>query len=142
MTRNVHYMIRKPSASAEVIYPSDLDDREDYYGYGAFVIAGQHEKDVDDFYSFLAIRETRVVAVKLERRTAIFFRAMVDGVGEFWFTARRVATPARYTGSYSSFEGGRIILQLAPADHNYFDAAVRKHDFYFVGFTPKLDAAG
>lgn len=142
MIRNVHYMIRKPGASAELIYPSDLDEREDYYGYGAFVIAGRDEEDVDEIYNFLAIRETRAVPIKLERRTTTVFRAMVDGVGEFWFTARRIATPARYTGRYSGFEGGELIRQLAPADHSLLDATVRKHDFYFVGFTPKLDALG
>lgn len=142
MKRNVHYMIRKPGVLAEFIYPSDLDEDENYYGYGTFVIEGRDNEDVDDIYDFLAIREARVVKIKLERRTKTVFHAMVDGIGEFQFTARRMATPARYTGGDANFEGGELIRQLVPADHGLLDAAVRKHDFYFVGFTPKLEVVG
>ena len=135
-------MIRKPGVSGEVIYPSDLDDREDYYGNGAFFIGGQHEEDVDEVYAFLAVRETRVVTIKLERRTQTVFHATVEGVGGFHFTAKRMSNPARYSGRHTKYEDGWLIRQLAPADHRLLDAAVRKLDVYFVGFTPRIDKEG
>jgi hypothetical protein len=137
--RTVHYMIRKPDALGEVIYPSDLDPAEDYYGNGEFFLGGRNAAELAELYSFLAIWGERPVVVKLERRTGANFVANVEGVGEFWFTAKRLATLPRYTGQYSGFEDEQLIRQLVPADHRGLDAAVREHDFYFVGFSPRFE---
>lgn len=139
MTRMVHYMIRRPGAAGEVIYPFEFEASDDYYGFGAFFLGGRHVDDVDEAYTFWAIRDSRAIPTKLFRQTANVFTVAIDGVGQFRFRAKKMSDPARYTGGYAGFGDDRLVRQLAPFDHRALDVAVWEHDFYFVGFTPKLD---
>jgi hypothetical protein len=137
--RTVHYMVRKPNAVREALYPSELDEREDYYGVGSFFLSGNHADDLDAAYSFWAVRDGRAIETKLERRSEAVYVAAVDRIGAFGFTARKVGDTVKYGGSFGAFGDSLLIRQLAPFDHDALDRAVREFDFYFVGFTPKLD---
>lgn len=132
-------MIRKPGAVGEVIYPSELDVGKEYYGFGSFFLSSHNKRKIDSIYSFWAIWRNQAVETKLERQSSNVFRVQFDGVGKFEFRARNINSPARYTGQYRGFDDKWLIRQLAPFDHELLDAAILKHDFYFVGFTPKLD---
>ena len=139
MNRTVHYMIRKPGARGELIYPSELNTSDDYYGFGSFFLGGHDHSDVCEVYGFWAIRQGRAIETKLVLQSSNAFRATVDGVGKFDFRAKKVTIPARYTGDHRGFTDGLLIRQLAPFDHDTLDKAALENDFFFVGFTPKLD---
>lgn len=138
--RTVHYMVRKPGTFGEAIYPSELDEDDNYYGVGSFFLPGLDERDgLDNAYSFWAIREGRPIETKLERRTAATFFVNVTQIGLFGFKARRVGVPVIYASTSVTIDDPLLIRQLAPLDHDGLDRAARELDFYFVGFTPSLD---
>lgn len=126
--------------AGEAIYPSELDANDEYYGVGALYIPGNHVDDLDEAYLLWAIREGRAVQTHIEARKSRIFVADVAGIGKFGFKLRPLEPLVRYTGNFQ-LNSKWLIGQLAPFEHDALDNAVIQHDFYFAGFTPKLNTS-
>lgn len=140
----VHYMLRRPDALGQLIYPLELGE-EDYQGTGSFFFDGIGQEDVDEAYIFYAMLDELLLSIPLRRLgSSYMFEADVGRIGRFRFRATTIGVPATYGGAYSggfgSFgeDGAKLVRQLAPSDHRDLEDAARRFGFYFIGYSPSL----
>ncbi|WP_367159793.1 hypothetical protein ABUE34_12060 [Kozakia baliensis] len=132
----MHYLCRKPGASGELVYPDELP--ENYQTLGSFFLGGSDSTGFDETYIFHAYREGAVIPLELRRTSASILLAHADGIGDFAFRAVQSGLPARYTGNYP-FLDEELVRQLAPRDRAALEDAAQSKDFFFVGYSPRLD---
>lgn len=135
--RTVHYLCRKPGASGELVYPNELIG--DYQTLGSFFLGGSDSTGFDEVYVFHAYMEGAVIPIELRRTSATMLLAHADGIGKFAFKAVQSGVPAKYAGSHS-FPDEKLVRQLAPRDRAALEDAARSKDFFFVGYSPRLDS--
>jgi len=142
MTELVHYLIRHPTNGTGLIYPSDVDDAT-YVGFGAFYFLGLPGSRVAESYRFYAIQGEETIQIPLRpfRRSRSFFRAEVPAVGAFVFYAQPIARKPAYIGSSDSASNLSALRRLRSWQPHDLDRACREHQFYFVGYSPRLGVA-
>lgn len=134
--RAVHYLCRKPGAFGELVYPDELP--ENYQTLGSFFLGGSDPLGFDEVYVFHAYQEGAVIPLELRRTGASILLAHADGIGDFAFRAVQSGVPARYAGNYP-FPDEKLVRQLAPQDRTVLEDAAQSKDFFFVGYSPRLD---
>ncbi|KQV83170.1 hypothetical protein [Rhizobium sp. Root1220] len=128
----------KTRATGELIYPTELEERI-YQGFGSFFFDGNDVADVDKSYVFYALRDGELLPLILERIGVRYsYQVYVVGIGRFVFRATTAGVPSRYSGTSSTDLQQTLVRQLASTDRQGLNDAARRHDFYFVGFTPML----
>ena len=139
MSDRVHYLIRHPREKGSLIYPTELNG-EMYVGFGSFYLLGLPGSRIDESYDLYAVLGEETIQTNLVRfgKSRNFFRAEVGGVGAFLFYAQRMAKQLSYVGSEIQVRGLIARWKLLSWKHDELDRACRKHDFYFIGYSPRL----
>lgn len=135
--RQVHYLCRRPGAERELVYPQEMPPG--HQSPGSFFLPGNPEKGVDEEYEFYAYRGGEVVAIPARKSDRDSLVAIVDGIGGFQFLTSLAGIPARYVGNLPFPDQGMVARQLAPIDREELERAARDKDFFFVGYSPRLD---
>lgn len=135
----VHYLIRHPVEGGGLIYPTEIED-DNYVGFGAFYLLGQPSTPVGERYRFSAVRGEQTIQTELLpfRGSRSFFQAEVGGIGSFIFHAQPMPFRPLYTGAFSSSSDLVAIRRLRSWQPQALDRACREHEFYFVGYSPRL----
>ena len=140
MSGLVHFLIRHPNQPRTVIYANDLRNRQ-YGSFGGFFLMGDNAGDTHESYVFPAIQDGKILAIqlKLVGNTKSVFRAIVPNVGAFDFRSYPFRDPPAYGGKSTSMAGMLALQQLKATQPGELDSVVRAHDFYFVGYSPRIN---
>jgi hypothetical protein len=137
----VCYLVRSSLQEGGLVFPSEMQET-DPATMGAFYLLGRERGVPLDAYSFLAIKGEEVIRIQLEkdRKAPAFFRATVPQVGNFLFFAQPLARQLRYVGGVPELAGQFAIRRLRSWRLGDLEQACRKHEFYFVGYSPRIPA--
>lgn len=138
----VHYLIRHPSV-AGLIYPVELDE-PGYVGFGAFYLLGATGDRIGDAYVFHAVHQQQILETTLTeyRGTRSFFQAQVSGVGSFVFYAQPMRQKPPYVGAMPAAGNLVALRRLRAWQPDALNRACHEHEFYFVGYSPRVDDIG
>jgi len=139
MSDLIHYLIRHPTLDG-LIYPAELED-EEYFGFGSFYLLGKTGAFIGEAYRFYAIRGEETVQTTLlpYRNSRSFFRAEVTDVGSFLFYAQPIARKPSYIGKAARASNLVAVRRLRSWQPDELDRACQEHNFYFVGYSPRVN---
>lgn len=140
MKNLVHFLVRHPEELNAYLFPTELRDRS-HVGFGGFFTLGEDSSaPPNESYLFYAVNDEQLVAVELQRSRGrkTVFQANVDGIGVFQFRATQVRNPGKYVGEVAEASGFGVIHRFKPKVPALLDAAARRHNFYFVGYSPRV----
>ncbi len=140
--KSISYMVSASGGERGLVYPSELRDAESA-GPGSFLLMGEVDSRPEPEYLFPAVLGDKLisVAVRQDERSTSFYWADVTDVGRFLFHAESVRQKLPYLGSDASASGMIALRRLRAWRHGELDRACREHDFYFVGYAPRVGAS-
>lgn len=141
MTDFVHFLIRSPAGKRGLLYPSEIDIPE-FYSVGSFYLMGIKGSRLADSYTFHAVQKDNIIVVQLkaaEGTSYAFYRAIVEGVGNILFYAQSLSVEYPYLGSNPGLLNNIASRRLRAWKPYQLDALCEKHQFYFVGYSPRIE---
>lgn len=140
MNNYVHYLVRQPRATDQLISPSQIEER-DYFTVGCFYIIGRPGEALLDSYRFHAMLRKDIIIVDLKRykNSKSFYRTNVEGIGNFIFGLEAIGHELRYAGMEPTLNGLQAVRRLRPKGNSSLELACKKHDFYFLGYSEAID---
>jgi hypothetical protein len=145
MIRPVWYLCVSDTIQYGLLFPNELE--ENYYSPGYFVITREQKAEK---FSLKAVRDGEPIETVLvpdqELGDTPLYRVEVKGIGVFVFLARPLPpyerwVPApefseyKYIGHFEPLKSHGHFWLLMPANEDFFEAACREKNFFFVGTT-------
>lgn len=136
----VCYLVKSGHLESGLIFPTEMTEL-DTATTGSFYLLARSSSATEDAYAFFAVRGERILRVVLERmdKARSFFRAQVPDVGAFMFYAQPMPRKIPYRGDAPQFQDHVAIRRLRSWRPNDLENACAKYEFYFVGYSPRLD---
>lgn len=134
-------MIRHPSQSQALVYPIELENNN-YVGVGMFILFGGASSEPEQSYRFDAIYGEEIINLNLvqTRRGKNSFLVVAPRIGNMEFLAHRMPNDTRYIGFQSELKNQVAIRRILPKYPEQLNEICKNHNFYFVGFSPRLSA--
>ena len=136
MNERIHYLMLDPNRKG-LIYPTELDDQA-YMGKGSFYLLDFKGYPIRDSYTFYAIHGEQILTFTLHRNLTRYFQVEVINIGVFDFLAVSISNQLSYIGNEQETSGLIARRRLKALHPERLDQACIEHDFYFVGYTPRL----
>jgi hypothetical protein len=135
----VCYLVQGAGAERGLVFPQELP--KSHHAAGSFYLLGAPGDHLLESYLFHAVQADDVIETRLNRRRRgrAFFEVGVAGVGVFVFHARPLTRRVPYTGRARILRGLVALRQLQSWTSEQQENACREHQFYFVGYSPRID---
>jgi len=146
MSDLVHYLIKNPSAVGGLIYPNENSNivGEGYVGFGGFYLLGTAGASISGSYRFIAIRNKHLIETKMNvyQDSRNYFMVDLTEVGRFLFFAQPIPKGSNYVGRHPAVRNLVALKRLRSWRPNDLELACKRHNFYFIGYTPRINLEG